>query len=62
MAGIEVGAFNVADKHKKQLQELIMVDLRASDVVCGWIVITCLHEHHPFCPRAVVRALCWLSN
>ena len=45
---------NVADKHKEQLQQLIMVDLRATDVVCGWIVMTHLHEHHPFCPRAVV--------
>jgi len=45
---------NVADKHKEQLQELIVVNVRASNVVGGWIVMTCLHEHHPFCPCAVV--------
>ena len=45
---------NVADKHKEQLQELIVVNVRASNVVGGWIVMTCLHEHHPLCPCAVV--------
>jgi len=45
---------NVADKHKEQLQELIMINVRAGNVVSGWIVMARLHEYHPFCPRAVV--------
>ena len=45
---------NIADKHKEQLQQLIMVNVRATNVICGSIVMARLHEHHPFCPRAVV--------
>ena len=45
---------NIADKHEEQLQQLIVVNVRATSVVCCWIVMVRLHEHHPFCPRAVV--------
>ena len=45
---------NVADKHKEQLQQLVMVYVGAGNVGGGGIVMTCLHEYHPLCPCAVV--------
>jgi NAD(P)H-hydrate repair Nnr-like enzyme with NAD(P)H-hydrate epimerase domain len=45
---------NIADKHKEQLQQLVMVYVGAGNVGGGGIVMTCLHEYHPLFPCAVV--------
>jgi NAD(P)H-hydrate repair Nnr-like enzyme with NAD(P)H-hydrate epimerase domain len=45
---------NIADKHKEQLQQLVMVYVGAGNVGGGGIVMTRLHEYHPLFPCAVV--------